>query len=408
MKKLSLNELVQESIQLIISKYILFAGSVITREHKEDNDKPTAYTDGKLIAYNYDFFFNLSYMQRVTLICHELLHILLGHHLRMDGKDEELWNAACDYVINLILVEMGFAHLDNWLLDYKYKGMSAEDVYAILSKQSKDQQDKQKEQSQESGGSFKEPKGANGQPMTDSEREAAKNAIEQEARQAKSMLNRKIKGIEQSKSLTEQSKKQLLKEHGTGFQNYVERLTDFGKTRIDWKTVIQYFLFDKEKRLENENTFDAFEMEAQDFNLLIHEKESPAFGKVALVLDVSVSLSHIAKDVCSESFHCLGETQRNELTVYYVSDRIHKKQLITDADQIKLVSGAGTCFNSFFNKELIENVDYDLNGIIFVTDGYVNYSSWVNPEIPVLWILTQANPKFEESVPFGECVRFNK
>ena len=38
---------------------------------------------------------------------HELLHVRLLHATRLQGRDHEVWNIACDFVINGWLVEMG-------------------------------------------------------------------------------------------------------------------------------------------------------------------------------------------------------------------------------------------------------------------------------------------------------------
>ena len=403
---MTIQKQIQDSIQSIITKHILFACSAITKNHEVDNSIDTAATDGVKIIYNEQFFTSLAYKQRSTLICHELLHILLGHHLRMRGKDGQLWNVATDHVINLILVKMGFEPLDNWLCDSKYIGWSAEDVYQDLKKQSKDKQEQQKKQSEQSGGSFSEPKNSKGNQMSDGELEEAKGKAELEAREAKSQLNRRMKGIEKSDTLTEQEKANQLKEIGQGADAFSERLSDIKHSRIDWKSVVSQFLLDSRPSNENEETFDPYAMEANDFDIVYHDREQAEFGKVAFCMDVSGSLSHMAKEVCSEAFHALEQVQKGELLTYYISTRIKLKETITNADQLTTVSGGGTDFNCFFNRECIDG-EFEAEGIIFVTDGHVNSSNWIEPPCNVLWVLTTANKWFEDNVPFGEVVRMN-
>lgn len=397
---------IQESLQSIIVKHILFACSAMTKTHEVDNSIDTAATDGKKIIYNESFFASLSYLQRLTLICHELLHILLGHHLRMRGKDGELWNCACDYVINLILVQMGFEPLDNWLLDQSYAGKSAEDVYEILKNQSKQEQDKQKQQAMESGGSFSEPTNQQGNQMSDAELEEAKSESEQEAREAKGQLNRRLKGIEKSDTLTDQEKANQLKEIGKGSDAFNERLDDIKHSRIDWRSVVSRFLLEENETELDRERFNFYQMENSDFELIENARHSEEFGKVAFCMDVSGSLSHMAKDVCSEAFHALEQVQQGELITYYISTRINLKQTITNADQLTTVSGGGTDFDCFFNREVISG-EFEAEGIIFVTDGHVNSANWIEPPCNVLWVLTEANKWFEDNVPFGEVVRMN-
>jgi len=65
------------------------------------------------------------------VMAHEFLHAGLQHHERCQGRDHELWNIACDYVINGWLVEMGIGKMPErgLLYDEKLKNISAEELY---------------------------------------------------------------------------------------------------------------------------------------------------------------------------------------------------------------------------------------------------------------------------------------
>jgi hypothetical protein len=47
-------------------------------------------------------------------------------------SDPKKWNVAGDYALNQILVDSGFTLDDNWLIDNKFKGMSADEIYNLL------------------------------------------------------------------------------------------------------------------------------------------------------------------------------------------------------------------------------------------------------------------------------------
>ena len=65
------------------------------------------------------------------VMAHELLHVGLQHQARRMGRDPQLWNVACDFVINGWLVEMGLGAMPSFggLHDASLKGLSAEAVY---------------------------------------------------------------------------------------------------------------------------------------------------------------------------------------------------------------------------------------------------------------------------------------
>ena len=76
----------------------------------------------------------LSFEEAKFVLAHELLHAGLRHEARRRGRDAHLWNAACDYVINGWLIEMGLGVIPSFggLYDAEVKGLSADAVYDRL------------------------------------------------------------------------------------------------------------------------------------------------------------------------------------------------------------------------------------------------------------------------------------
>ncbi len=68
------------------------------------------------------------------VLAHELLHAGLRHGDRSGGRDPRWWNAACDFVINGWLIEMGVGAPPalGGLYDPALKGMSADQVYDVI------------------------------------------------------------------------------------------------------------------------------------------------------------------------------------------------------------------------------------------------------------------------------------
>ncbi len=68
------------------------------------------------------------------VIAHELLHVGLRHEARRQGRDPQLWNVACDYVINGWLHEMKLGAIPTFggLHDPELQGLSADAIYDRL------------------------------------------------------------------------------------------------------------------------------------------------------------------------------------------------------------------------------------------------------------------------------------
>jgi len=95
----------------------------------------TAGTDGTTLLMNPQFFMSLNPDERVFLLVHEVLHVAFMHMLRINGREHEKWNHACDYYINLMLVDRGYKMPANGLIDRKYAGLNPDQIYPLLPNQ---------------------------------------------------------------------------------------------------------------------------------------------------------------------------------------------------------------------------------------------------------------------------------
>lgn len=68
-----------------------------------DTSIPTAQTNYMTIRYNPNFFATMTEGQQNYVLMHEVMHILLRHGIRTGEKRPDLWNIACDMVVNQIL-----------------------------------------------------------------------------------------------------------------------------------------------------------------------------------------------------------------------------------------------------------------------------------------------------------------
>lgn len=109
-----------------------------------DSRCETAATDGKRMYFSPDFLDELSDSELDFIMMHEIMHVVLQHCLRQGDRDNELFNVACDIVVNsnILLSE----NMNNQFITLKKYGESmhiapdgkegyeytAEQVYGML------------------------------------------------------------------------------------------------------------------------------------------------------------------------------------------------------------------------------------------------------------------------------------
>src|SRR6202043_3355135 len=110
-----------------------FFGSLLFRlKDCECRSIQTMATDGVSLFYNPEFVETLNAATLAGTLAHEVMHPALHHHVRRSGRDPKRWNTACDYAINPLLVDAGLNLPEGVLLDNRFRGMSAEQIYNIL------------------------------------------------------------------------------------------------------------------------------------------------------------------------------------------------------------------------------------------------------------------------------------
>lgn len=124
-------KMVQARSALVLD-HPFFATLALRLELREDCGCSTAWSDGQVLAYNPGYVNAVSLERLKGLQCHEVLHLACLHHTRREGRDPKLWNKACDFAINPILLEAGLSLPTGYLDDPAFHGKSADAIYASL------------------------------------------------------------------------------------------------------------------------------------------------------------------------------------------------------------------------------------------------------------------------------------
>ncbi len=137
-----MTETMQKARVLILTRQPFFASMLLQLKMQEWDHPFTMGTDSVNLFYNPEIVELLSTKEVAGVICHEILHVVLLHSLRIQERDKLMWNYACDYAINLIINDMNkdtnssdcITLPKDVLLDAKYRDMSSEEIYNELAK----------------------------------------------------------------------------------------------------------------------------------------------------------------------------------------------------------------------------------------------------------------------------------
>ena len=130
----------------MLVKYPFFGSVVASVSYKENEEIPTAGTDGETIYYNPKYLESLSVEEQTFIFAHEVCHIAFNHILRSEDKDPELWNIATDGVINQFLKRDGLKMAPGGVDMAEAINYDAEQLYEKLL------QEKQQRQQQQQNG----------------------------------------------------------------------------------------------------------------------------------------------------------------------------------------------------------------------------------------------------------------
>ncbi len=92
----------------------------------------TTGTDARKLYYSAQWVASLTTSQVQFALAHEALHCALGHFARRGHRVQRLWDLACDFAVNPLLIDEGLKPpLGAQVLDL-YRGMAAEEIYPCL------------------------------------------------------------------------------------------------------------------------------------------------------------------------------------------------------------------------------------------------------------------------------------
>ena len=335
----------------------------------QQDDGNTMCTDGQTIWWSEDFVDAHSEDEIKGVIAHEIMHIVLKHHLRRGQRDVKGWNIATDYVINSGLLAEGFTLPANGLIDDQYDGMMAEKVYDLLPR-SEDQEEPQ-------WGGVSDAKGeGNGQP---SPAEVAQMEADIDQR------------VFMAASAAEASGKLP-----ASIKDMVNRMR---RTQVDWMDVIRRFVGGDQP---DDYTFRRCNRKVYyTQGIYMPAVDRLGVGDIVLGWDSSGSVSMREQEYFLGVFNQLIEDFNPRSVTLIVCDA--DVQSVTRYEQgepveaVEAKGRGGTRVKPVF--QYVEDNNIDCDAMVYLTD--MGIWDWPDeePDYPVLWVSTDTNAN---DAPIGE------
>lgn len=359
-------------------QYPFFAIPLLRMNVIEDYDCPTASVNGKELRYNPSFVNELPERQQFGLIAHEVLHVVLLHHLRRRRRDVESWNAACDYAINLLLLDMGLELPPGGLIDWRFKGVTSNKIYEIITKKEEDSDD----DGDSDGDDNEEEDGGDGvkQPWGDLQDYPGEAPIEEEATMkevlAQSLQAAKMAGKGISESLFREIKSIIHPKKNAG-----DAL----------RTILSDIYISSDYSWSKRN----LRYGASDF--IVPGVLNERILNTVIAIDTSGSIGEDELNTITQVVDDLRIESKGSAHVIYCDDEIRGEDFYETDETIslRLLGGGCTSFLPVFNKVK------DCQVLVYITDGYC-HEKLIEPDYPVVWVIFGENPYFKPG--FGEII----
>ena len=335
----------------------------------QQDDGNTMCTDGQTIWWSEDFVDAHSEDEIKGVIAHEIMHIVLKHHLRRGQRDVKGWNIATDYVINSGLLAEGFTLPANGLIDDQYDGMMAEKVYDLLPRP--------EDQEQPQWGGVSDAKGeGDGQP---SPAEVAQMEADIDQR------------VFMAASAAEASGKLP-----ASIKDMVNRMR---RTQVDWMDVIRRFVGGDQPE---DYTFRRCNRKVYyTQGIYMPAVDRLGVGDIVLGWDSSGSVSMREQEYFLGVFNQLIEDFNPRSVTLIVCDA--DVQSVTRYEQgepveaVEAKGRGGTRVKPVF--QYVEDNNIDCDAMVYLTD--MGIWDWPDeePDYPVLWVSTDTNAN---DAPIGE------
>jgi predicted metal-dependent peptidase len=425
-----------------------FFGSLVMRMPIVQNTSlksKTMATDGHATYYHPEYLDEVSEAELLGTFVHELFHCILGHHVRRGDRDHDRWNKACDYVVNPMVLDAGFKLPKFVLLDRRFTGLNAEQVYRFLEDEEQQQEDEQEsDESQDSQDSQHEQPSAGDEPDdsegddegdSDQSDEGDEGDSDDEASGAgdgsgdgealpsghgdpghcgeilDAAPEHDKAALSEAEGEWEVAVRQavnIAKKAGELPGFIKEIINDLADPKTDWREVVQRFVdpsATKDYSWQNPNR------RLMSMGYYVPGLISDGVSHVGIAIDASLSVNTgTLRTFGGETQAALDDGRIDKLTQIFFDTRVTASKEYSPGETIdwEIPGRGGTAFSPVF-KWFAENAP-DIQCLLIFTDMQCS-DFGPEPHFPTLWC-GYGDPRvlqyYQSKVPFGECVDVNQ
>ena len=352
----------------IAQSQVFFASTIYGVRLTETRDSnPTMRTNGIEIQFNPKWVAqNDSFIEGVLL--HENLHCAFNHAGRRHDRIPIIWNAACDFSINLLIAHY-FRLPPGALLDRRFNGMNPERIYEILLREYQDN-------CPQGSGPMFEPKDP-------------QEIKEYWDRQCHLAIDRANKA-----GMMQGELKKVIEAH-------------FSNDILDWHSIIRDMA--RDAREDSYRSWSYPNRRFLAYGIYLPGAGINKINKLVLCLDISGSISSrpdVIKEMKAEGMSLLEQQLVNEIVMIATDTRVTSKAVATTPDEVDKFDlgrfGGGTHFDAAM-AEIAKHAN-EVMGCVFFTDMETR-SFGTDPKIPVVWVNWNKNGI---QAPYGRTCVFSK
>ena len=380
----------------------------LTKDESCETVKAIPVDEKNHVVFNYDYFVNTlqSDEERAFMCFHPVLHIFLQHVGRQvdNGYDANLWDVATDFNVNLTCAgyyktESGevrqASRYTNFmkapkgaLLDTRFVGMSADEIYHQLAQENQNNSSKAAEQyGASSGYSPANGQGKNGQSPMDKVGVQAPSQGQQQ---------RNIQS-----AVTAATAAQMSKQIGENEADLVKHIDAMGETKIDYREKIANSIISSVKEMTTYNRLSRRTEGDVVFPVQYGKTINIVFG-----IDSSGSMgADDYQDSATELKSVLDQFESWKVFLISCDTNAHLLGIYSSEDgddfttfDMNIIGGGGTRMGPMVDYA-IEAIDMgeELNATIILTDGYIPEDDIEKAasecEVPTIVIVTRNGNK---------------